>query len=515
MGRPLRRIAAFLSSLSPEGYSTPPAIVGTVNYLLDSYFAKSDERLSRLRDKPSPPDLDAHIKELWIGCEIHQAVSLNASYPAFARSLNAWAFTRLFRQYGGPSAVYDIVPFLDSYEYKDLLKSSSSYRIQYEPMNISLEETVTLPVYGTFFVRNNVTGAHLVVSIDLCYHSMACVFTVLSHSHAQKEAERFFFDLQTSMKTNDIYFKKCLAFVKGHLDFMPVIPTSWEDVILKDVVKDQIRDNSARIVDKMDALASVGMSPNRNVMLISPPGMAKTTMFRATSNEMDGKATRVWCTGKSIFYPEHVTSLFEAARTLAPCVVFIEDMDLFGGDRNTIGRDSTVLNEFLAQLDGTSSNSGIIVMASTNDMCSMDEALINRPSRFHVKVEIPYPDAEDRGKMLHAFLQGYKVKLDQAVTIDAWNTVIQLTDGFTGDYIRELARAAVIRATAAGRNTGDKVVLIADDLTAAGEQAIKGFQIGKRAKKHHRLTSEIDEVKMASHRPRVPGLLEEAGSGPS
>lgn len=487
MGERLRRIASYLGALSPESYVMPPPVAGVVNYFLDSYFAKVDYRaeIARQRDKYVPPDLDVHLKELWLGCEIHTAISLNRGYPSFARSLNAWAFTRLFKQWAGPSAPYDIVPLMDSYEYKDYLKSNRTYRIQSEQMNISLDEAVVLPVYGTFFIRDVSTGAHLIVSIDLCYYDMACSFTVLAHSHGQQHAEKFFFDLQLSMKENDIYFQKCLSFIRGHLDFHGIIPTSWDEVIMKDDLKTEIRDNSVGILENMEDLASVGMCPNRNMLLISPPGMAKTMMFRATSNAIEGTATRMWCTGKSIVYSEDVTSMFEAARTLAPCIVFIEDMDLFGSDRTSLHGNSSILNEFLAQLDGTQANAGIVVMASTNDLISMDEALTNRPGRFSVKVEIPYPDAEDRSAMLKSFMVALHARPDPSVSKDTWKTVIDLCDGFTGDYVKEIARTVVIRATRQGRNRNGQITFNADDLNAAGEQAIRNFNIGKKAKKHH------------------------------
>lgn len=492
MGKGIRRVASYLSKLPEQAYGIAGPFVGAANYVLDSYFAKIDER-ARLAEKNRrwyPDDFDAHIKELWLGCEIHKAISLNRSYPAFARSLNAWAFLKLFRQYAGPSATYDIVPFLDEYEFKDTLKNSRSYRIQYEQMNVAPGVPATMPVFGTFFVRDMTTQAHLVVQIDLCYHSMACDFVVLVDPQGQRWAEKFFHDLQVSMAENDIYYKQCLSFVKGHLDFHGIIDTTWEHVVLKPFIREQIRDNSVGILEDMDQLASVGMCPNRNLILISPPGMAKTTMFRATSNELDSKATRIWCTGKSIYYPEHVTSLFEAARSLAPCIVFIEDMDLFGGERTMLGRDSSVLNEFLAQLDGTQANSGVVVMASTNDISSMDEALVNRPGRFSVKVEIPYPDAEDRHSMLMKFLKEYRAAPDPSISRSAWENIVQLTAGFTGDYLKEVAKQVVIRATREGRNAGGGVQFNVDDLNVAGEQVVRNFQIGKRAKRHHEMTVE-------------------------
>jgi len=229
------------------------------------------------------------------------------------------------------------------------------------------------------------------------------------------------------------------------------------------------------------------MCPNRNTILISQPGMAKTTIFRAISGEIHGQATVIWCTGKSINYSEHVTSLFQAARSLAPCIVFIEDMDLFGGNRDSLaGHDSRVLNEFLACLDGAQENSGVVVIASTNDIASMDEALVNRPGRFDVKIEIPLPDLEDRGLMLFKFLKKMHAKQDNTVSKETIQTVLELTEGLTGAYIKELAKCTVIKAVAKNHVTDGCVVFSADDMIFAAKQVVENYSIGQRAVSHHK-----------------------------
>jgi len=498
MGRPVRKTAGYLPSLVSIPYGITDAFAGAANYILDSYFSKVDERaaLARRVERWYPSDPDSHIKELWLGCEIHLAINLNRTYPAFARNLNAWAFTRLFKNYGVNGAEYEIVPFLDQYEFKEALKGRSSYRIQYEQLSVDLGRTETLPVYGIFFVRNEVDDTHLVVRADFCYEMPYCSLTVLAHPTQQAAAEKFFHDLDASIRANDIYFKKCLCFERGHLDFMAVTSTSWDDIVLKDHVKCAIRDNTVEVLKHMEELASVGMCPNRNAILISPPGMAKTTLFRAISHETESQATRIWCTGKSIDYPEHVTSLFQAARTLAPCIVFIEDMDLFGGNRSGLsGYESRVLNEFLACLDGAQENAGVVVMASTNDIASMDEALVNRPGRFDVKIEIPYPDSIDRALMLHSFLKKLHAVPDASVTKDTISTVIELCEGLTGAYVKELAKSTVIRAVAERGTSGGAVTFTSDDLTAAAQQVVSNFAIGQRAKKHHVRVDGDMEVK--------------------
>lgn len=491
-----RKASSYLGSLAPQGYGVAQNVSSAVNYLIDSWFAKLDERAAKAPPPPwFPADPHVHIRELWLGCKLHKAVTLNRVYPAFSKAHTAFAFSKLF----GPDGAYELVPFLDQYEFRESLTGHYSYRVQSEQLPIDLGVQCTLPVFGTFFVRLKGTQTQLLVNLDLCFESPACVITVMAAPDCQSMVEGFFAEMQASLAAHDIYYKRCLSFERGKLDFAGVTPTRWDDVVLKAEIKDQIRKNTVDILANMGELQSLDLCPNQNAILISPPGMAKTTIFRAISCEAGDSMTRIWCTGKSIESSGHVTMLFEAARALAPCIVFIEDMDLFGRDRGAFGHDGHVLNEFLACLDGAVANNGVVVMASTNDIASMDEALVDRPGRFDVKIEMPFPDKADRSAMLASFLRGYHAKLDRAsVTEDAWKILVDMTDGLTGAYIRLLAKMAVIRAVAEGRSSEGAALVRADDLNAAADQVMKNHAIGKRAKKHH-IQAEVDGlVKAAS-----------------
>ncbi len=450
-----------------------------VNYAIDSYFMK-------MRSFDVPAEHCPDVREMWLGCELHKFVNLSKSFPAYGKNQTAYAFAKLFHPFGGPTAKYEVVPFLDKYPGKEDIKHK--FMLHQEGIRISPEETMTLPVSGIFFVRERNTKKHAIVEIDFCFNSMGCGVTVMTCPQDGWLAEQFMQDLVASRMANNIHYRQMCGVNQGIVDFCDVDTTNWEEVIVKPHVRDMISRNTSGILTNIDAFHSIGMSPSRNVLLISPPGMAKTMIFRATAGELVDKCTILWCTGKSIESASNVTAIFAAARELAPCVVMIEDMDLFGGDRSSGGISSNwILNEFLSCLDGMQSNPGVVVMASTNDVASMDEALVNRPGRFDVKVEMPYPDKDDRHQMIHSFLKSHCACFDKTVTPEIFDHVLEATDGMTGAYIKDLVKCAIINAVNEGRcdMDGKRVDICHQDLTAAVDQILNNFRIGNQARKHH------------------------------
>jgi len=174
-------------------------------------------------------------------------------------------------------------------------------------------------------------------------------------------------------------------------------------------------------------------------------------------------------------------------------------MDLFGQDRSSFGGSGRILNEFLACLDGARENSGVVVMASTNDVFSMDEALINRPGRFDSKIEIPLPDAVDRREMISKFFKSYCTQHDDSFTADSFSNIIELTEGLTGDYIKSLVKNTIKNAVAEGRVVEGVCYFSLDNIIKATKQIIDNHKIGQMSKKHHKYQSPPDSILIESN----------------
>jgi len=475
----MKRIANF-AALSESNYpGLESRMAALVNFAIDSYLFK-------LRDLDRPTEKCPDIREMWLNTELHKMVSISKSYAAHGKNATAYGFAKLLYPLGGETAPYQVIPFLDSYPAKEDIKHR--FMMHQESIRISPTESMTLPVHGIFFILERSTKRRLLLEFDLCFETMGCSFNVSTAPADMGLAECFLRDLDASRTANNIHYKQMCAVKNGVVDFCDVDPTSWDDVVIKPQMREMISRNTSGILKNIDSFNAIGMSPSRNVLLISPPGMAKTMIFRATAGELIGQCTILWCTGKSIESASNVTSIFNAARDMSPCVVMIEDMDLFGGDRSLGGPTSNwILNEFLACLDGAQSNPGVVVMASTNDVASMDEALVNRPGRFDVKLEMPLPDKHDRMNMIKCFCDGHHAKFDNSVSVDLLNTVLDATEGMTGAYIKDLVKCAIISAVNDGRcdQNSKRVILCGNDLTNAVEQVLANYKIGSRAKKHH------------------------------
>ena len=185
----------------------------------------------------------------------------------------------------------------------------------------------------------------------------------------------------------------------------------------------------------------------KGVLLEGPPGTGKTLLARAVAGEAGVPFLSVSGSEFIEVYvgvgASRVRSLFEKARRKQPCVVFIDEIDAVGRKRGAGiagGNDEReqTLNQILTNMDGFSPTEGIVVIAATNRIDILDQAL-TRPGRFDRKVTVGLPDIEGRKEIMKVHFGNKNVESD----VD-YNEIASLTPGFSGADIANLANEAAI-----------------------------------------------------------------------
>lgn len=226
---------------------------------------------------------------------------------------------------------------------------------------------------------------------------------------------------------------------------------------------------------------ALGARAPRGVLLFGPPGTGKTLLARAIAGEVasnSGVLCPVVSVSASSFIqlyrgagPKAVRELFEVARKISPCILFIDEVDALGS-RSTDERnreDNSTINSFLAQMDGLHDNDGILVIGATNFPERLDKALL-RPKRFDRQVEVFLPRKRGRAEILKHYLG--RVVVNSELSLDVVSKEFsERTTGFSPADLEGFVNEAAIFAA---REESDAVSL--NHLEMSYDKAVLGLK---------------------------------------
>jgi len=257
---------------------------------------------------------------------------------------------------------------------------------------------------------------------------------------------------------------------------------------------DEVIEELAEIRDYLSAperFLAMGASVPKGILLAGPPGCGKTLLARAVAGEA---GVPFYSISGSDFVEMYVgvgsariRDLFKTAKASAPCIVFIDELDAVGRGRSAggvVGQDEreTTLNQLLVEMDGFEMATGVVVLAATNRIDVLDQALL-RPGRFDRRVTIDRPDLQGRRGVLAIHARGKPLAEDADL-----ERIARATPGFSGaDLASVVNEAALLAARRAREEIGQK------ELIEAVERVLSGPE------RRSRVLSERDRTLIAHH----------------
>ena len=253
--------------------------------------------------------------------------------------------------------------------------------------------------------------------------------------------------------------------------------------------QDEAKESLTEMVDFLHnpgKYIEIGARLPKGALLVGPPGTGKTLLAKAVAGEanvpffsLSGSDFVEMFVGVGA---SRVRDLFKQAQSMAPCIIFIDEIDAIGKSRDSRyggGNDEReqTLNALLAEMDGFDSSKGLVILAATNRPEVLDKALL-RPGRFDRRVIVERPDLKGRVETLKVHAKN--VKMDETVNFDE---IALATSGAVGSDLANMINEAALAAVKAGREAvSQKDLLEAVEVVIAGKEK-KDRILGEEEKK--------------------------------
>jgi cell division protease FtsH len=333
--------------------------------------------------------------------------------PRYYGELLAWALERYLEKEG-----WQVVQTLGYHSREPV----------YIDVNTGFNERENLLMDGQLLVQKGEDRFIVTVDINLRWRN-----SILVEGPASKkeEAGSFVNSVMNLMKEQNFYRGKRLEFA-GRLRFLDLNGRSWDSIILDADIKREIRANTVDFLNKTGVWTKLGIPPKRGILLAGEPGTGKTIICKALMAEAES-TTCITTSAYALSDDDYITELYELAQDLAPCLVFIEDIDLIGQNREEFGyQKGPALLSLLAVLDGVEEKKEIVTIATTNCLETLDKALSQRPARFDRVIKLARPGVEQRRELIDRLCE--RIPLEDS----AREYIARHSEGFTPAQLQEI-----------------------------------------------------------------------------
>jgi ATPase family associated with various cellular activities (AAA) len=253
--------------------------------------------------------------------------------------------------------------------------------------------------------------------------------------------------------------------------FQEIKSACFENLILGGNLKEEIQSDFGQFFVSRDVYQQYRIPWKRGVIFIGPPGNGKTHTVKALVNQLAKP-----CLYVKSFKSEYATDqenmrlVFVRARMTTPCIIVLEDLDSMIDDKSRAF--------FLNELDGFETNTGVVVLATTNHPERLDPAILNRPSRFDRKYYFNLPAAAERSAYIAVWNKQLRPEL--RLSDDGATHIVQQTEGFSFAYLKELFLSSMMQWIATDGSVlmdqviSGQVVQLLEQMTAGEKPVSEG-----------------------------------------
>ncbi len=298
----------------------------------------------------------------------------------------------------------------------------------YIDVNTDYKEQENMLRDGQLLVQRGEVRLIVSVDINLQWRNSVLVEGPLER---REEVSTFSNGVMRLAREQNFYRGKKIEFA-GRLRFLNLEGRSWDSITLDSGLKQEIRSNTIEFLKKRELWSKLGIPLKRGVLLAGEPGTGKSIICKALMAEAEG-ITCLTTNAYALSEDGYITELYELAEDLAPCLIFVEDIDLIGQNREEFGyQTGPALLSLLAIMDGIEERKEIVTVATTNCLEKLDKALAERPARFDRVIKLVRPGLEERKELIKRICT--RIPLDES----AQEHIALRSEGCTPAQLQEI-----------------------------------------------------------------------------